>query len=153
VATPTGDPGTGQRFSKQDRIVRRSDFLAAQSQGRRVHTPHFILLLRDRGDGGAPRLGITTSRKVASAVGRNRVRRLVREVFRTHKPAFPAGHDCVVIAREKLPALTLAEVRDEILGALAKRSRRPSPPGAPASADAKQPHASPPPGPPGRRPR
>jgi ribonuclease P protein component len=137
----------GHRFSKQDRLLRRAEFLAVQAQGRRVHTPHFVLILRNRGDEGPARLGLTTSRKSANAVGRNRIRRLLREVFRTERAAFPLGHDCVVIAREKLPELSLAVVRAELLDALARRSRQRPPPGQTGPADAKQGH------PPAARPR
>lgn len=122
-----GEPARSDSgFSKQDRLLRRSEFLTAQAHGRRVHTPHFVLILYDRGDGGRPRLGITASRKVGKAVQRNRIRRLIREVFRTNKPAFPAGHDCVVVVRENIPKLTFAQVREELLTAVSRRARRSS---------------------------
>jgi len=127
------------RLTKSDRVLRRADFLAAQSQGRRVHTTHFVLLLRDRTDGQQPRLGITTSRKVAKSVGRNRLRRLLREVFRHHKQLFPRGHDCIVIVREQTsPELSLDAVREELLAALAQKPRRGPPPGQGARRDTQQ---------------
>lgn len=119
---PPDEPRAGQTFPKSARLLRRSEFLAVQSKGQRVHTTHFTLALRARADGDAqPRLGVTASRKAANSVGRNRVRRLVREVFRLNQSAFPAGWDCVVIVHEKVPELDLATVRDELLGALARR--------------------------------
>jgi ribonuclease P protein component len=134
----------GLSFPKHDRLLRRFEFVTAQAKGRRVHAPHFVLLLLDRGDGEGPRLGVTASRRSANSVGRNRVRRLVREVFRHHREAFPRGHDCVVIVRENVPDLALAAVRDELLGALAGRRfpRRspessPGPPGVSPSSDTK----------------
>ena len=79
------------------------------------------------------RLGLVTSRKAANAVGRNRVRRHVREAFRLHRERFPARHDVVVIAKEGAAALDSAAVRGEILGALergAAPKRRPPAQGA-----------------------
>lgn len=125
----------GYTFSKSDRVLRREDFLAAQKRGRRVHTAHFVLVLFDRGDAHGPRLGLVTSRKVAAAVGRNRVRRQLRETFRLHRARFPARHDVVVIAKEGAAALDSAALRGEILGALergASPRRRPPASGAPA---------------------
>jgi ribonuclease P protein component len=37
-------------------------------------------------EAGAPRLGIAASQKMGNAVARNRAKRLVRELFRAHKP-------------------------------------------------------------------
>ena len=47
-----------------------------------------------------PRLGMTASaRRVRTAVGRNRIRRLIRESFRRAQPTL-AGLDIVVIVKE-----------------------------------------------------
>lgn len=123
----------GYPFPKADRVLRRDDFLAAQKRGRRVHSAHFVLVLFDRGDALGARLGLVTSRKAANAIGRNRVRRHVREAFRLHHERFPARHDVVVIAKEGAAALDSAAVRGEILGALergAAPKRRPPAQGA-----------------------
>lgn len=45
------------------------------------------------------RLGLTVSRQVGNAVRRNRVKRLVREVFRQHRELFPEQADVVVVAK------------------------------------------------------
>jgi ribonuclease P protein component len=77
---------------------------------------------------GAPeakvtRLGITASKKVGGAVVRNRVKRLVREVYRLHKDGFPAGKRVVVVAKTEAAGLTRAAVERELLGAWRKRSQ------------------------------
>jgi ribonuclease P protein component len=76
-----------------------------------------------------PRLGISVSRKkIKTAAGRNRVKRLIREAFRLSKPELPAGLDLIVVPRD--PAAHFAEVRRS-LPALARalerrmRSRKP----------------------------
>ena len=121
----------GFAFPKSDRVTRREDFLTAQKRGRRAHAQHFVIVLHDRGE-GVSRLGLVTSRKVANAVGRNRVRRAVRELFRTHREAFPERHDVIVIAREGAAALATENIREEILAALARRK---GPSGSSARAD------------------
>jgi ribonuclease P protein component len=118
----------GQTFPKHDRITRREDFLIAQKRGRRVNSSHFVLVIYHRNNGGGARLGLVTSRKVANAVGRNRVRRVLRETFRLNKDRFPDHHDVVVIAREGAAALDSSHIRDEILGALARRRGGPQNP-------------------------
>lgn len=121
-------------FDKSRRILKRGEFLAAQKAGRRLHAPHFVVVVHDRGDAQPPRLGLVTSRKAGNAVRRNRVRRVVREVFRLHPEVFPVGCDVVVIARESIPPLAFSEARGEICAAFARRrggGRDPRPPAPP----------------------
>lgn len=76
-----------------------------------------------------PRLGLSISRKkIKTAAGRNRIKRLIREAFRLSKSELPAGLDLIVVPRN--PAARSAEVRRS-LPALARalerrmRGRRP----------------------------
>lgn len=59
--------------------------------------------------GPEPRLGLSVSKKVGSAVTRNSVRRRLREIFRSNASRLPAGVDLVVSAR---PAAAEASFED-----------------------------------------
>jgi ribonuclease P protein component len=78
-----------------------------------------------------PRLGMSVSRKVGTAVRRNRIRRLIRESFRLLQHDLPQGYDVVVVIRPHEP-LILAEYQ-KILMAMFVRlhstwsKRQPSP--------------------------
>jgi ribonuclease P protein component len=63
------------------------------------------------------RAGIAVSRKVAPAVGRNRVKRVLREFFRLHLDHMPQGLSTVVVAKRHVEPkqLTLAQVEEELL--------------------------------------
>ncbi len=79
-------------------------------RGRRVGTRWFLVFVAPRQPGVAPRLGITVTRKVGNAVRRNRIKRLVREWFRTYSRELGAC-DVVVVAKRDTPAdLRLAAV-------------------------------------------
>ena len=56
-------------------------------------------------DTGANRLGISVSKKVGSAVVRNRVKRLVKESCRLKVGTIAKGFDIVVVARPAVGAL------------------------------------------------
>lgn len=107
-------PQGRKTFRPTDRLKQRPDFRRVQGSGRKIHTPHFVLAVSPRHDDGPTRLGITVTRKVASAPGRNRIKRVMREVFRLHRELFPQGSDVVVIAKDGADALGFAEVLAEI---------------------------------------
>ena len=114
-------------FPRSQRLLRRAEFVRVQQQGRRVHLAHFVLLvLRARTPGmrlGVTRLGVTVGKRVGGAVQRNRVKRLVREVFRRNKPLFPRDCDVVLVARPGADRLDYASVLGELVRAQAAIER------------------------------
>lgn len=125
-------PDNDESLRASDRVKRRADFRAIQSQGRKIHTPHFILAVLVRAPSAeaagtaseaVARLGITVTRKIAGAVGRNRVKRVMREVFRRNRRLFPSGCDVVAIAKAGAHELGYHEVLAELEGAHAALAR------------------------------
>ena len=96
-----------QRFPRALRLRKRGQFLATQRRGRRIHHDALIIYM-SANRGGPVRLGITASRKVGGAVVRNRIKRLLREAFRTHPLRDQRGFDLVLVARKEAPPPTLA---------------------------------------------
>lgn len=104
-----------RKFRPEDRVRRRAEYLRAQKSGRRVHTGSFVLLVQPSDAG--KQLGITVTKRVGCAVVRNRVKRLVREVFRQERAMFPEACQVVVVARPKAASLDYASARAELQGA------------------------------------
>jgi ribonuclease P protein component len=91
-----------------ERLRRREDFVAT-AKGAKAPTPGFVLQTRRR-DQGPPRIGFTVSKKVGTAVERNRVRRRLREIVRLSPDhGLRPGHDYVLVGRRA--ALTLPFTR------------------------------------------
>lgn len=59
---------------------------------------HFLAVFAP-GESSRSRLGITVTRKVGTAVQRNRIKRLVREYFRQQRMSLSAAWDINIIAR------------------------------------------------------
>jgi ribonuclease P protein component len=114
-----------QRFRRGDRLRKRYEFRQTQLRGRRIHTRHFLIVVQPNALQNT-RLGITVTKKVGTATERNRVKRVVREVFRRNRTMFPAAHDVVFIAKRGAPDLDYASVLGEVEGA-AKRLRPEAP--------------------------
>ena len=104
---------TGQ-LRHGDRLRRSAEFVRVSREGRRAAGAEFVLLVAGgpRGDEvSRQRLGITVSRKVGGAVVRNRVKRQVREWFRSARLELRPGIDLVVIGRSAAARLASREVK------------------------------------------
>jgi ribonuclease P protein component len=116
-----------------ERLRKRAEFLGAAS-GLRVAADAFVLQVRERADTGVPRVGFTVSRKVGTAVERNRVRRRLREVVRlSDADRMRAGNDYVLVGRRAaldLPFVRLIEDFSRALGRAHRQRRAPRPPAA-----------------------
>ncbi|BDG03515.1 ribonuclease P protein component [Anaeromyxobacter oryzae] len=108
------------KLSKAARLRRRRDFLQVQQRGRRLFSGDVLVVARDSG-GARPRIGITVSSKVGNAVERNRVKRWVREAWRSLGGDLPAV-DLVVIARPSARTMGLEGARQALLAARAALS-------------------------------
>lgn len=90
------------RFPRSARVLSAAAFERAFKQGRRTASPLFALHFH--ADDRAARLGVAVSQKVdPHAVGRNRIKRVLRETFRTLRPRL-AGGSYVVVARSAAAA-------------------------------------------------
>ena len=116
-------------FRPQHRIKLPREFSAVyEARVRESRGPLTVYALPN--DLGHPRLGMSVSRKVGTAVRRNRIRRLIRESFRLLQHDFPRGYDLVVVVRSHQP-LMLAEYQKLLMGMLVRLhgtwQRRPKP--------------------------
>jgi ribonuclease P protein component len=113
------------KLPKAARLRRRCEYLAVQERGGRLFSGEVLVLFRGVA-AGRPRIGITVSSKVANAVGRNQLKRWVRQAFRELQDELPPV-DLVVIARSGALALGQAGIRKALRLAAKKLATLPAP--------------------------
>jgi ribonuclease P protein component len=105
------------------RLKQRADFLAAAS-GAKVATAAFVLQGRNRDDDGPARIGFTVSRKVGTAVERNRVRRRLRDIVRrSASDSLRSGHDYVLVGRRTALSRQFETMIEDFSNALRRLER------------------------------
>ena len=87
--------GTDRTFARASRLRARKLFLDVYERGHRVHSSFFVLFGL-RGATSRSRLGITATKKFGHAVARNRIKRVVREIFRKNRDNTAPPVDLVV---------------------------------------------------------
>ncbi|TPW28176.1 ribonuclease P protein component [Pararhizobium mangrovi] len=123
AALPVGDAAR-----HPGRLKKRSSFLAVR-EGERRRGPFFVLEVRDRGDGEAPRIGFTVTKRQGNACERNRIRRRLKEAVRLEgRFAMAEGHDYVLVGRREVLHASFSRLtsalKDRIEGRRERAARR-----------------------------
>lgn len=109
---PTVPPGPkgANRFPKSERLRRQKDIEACLREGKRYRHPLMTLYVRWR-NGGGRRIAFSVGRKVAKkATQRNKIKRWLREAYRTKRWAMKEGVDLFVIAQPEIAAANFQAV-------------------------------------------
>ncbi len=111
-----------------DKLRVRAEFTQCYTKGRKYHSRYFLLFfLPDTAPCPArgPRMGIAASRKIGTAVRRNRIKRLIREAFRLGRDLFPDNTDVVVVVKRgiDIPRLKLADIQKDFRGVMPRIRR------------------------------
>ena len=115
-------------MDRRHRLSRSRDFDAVYRQGRSVSTRFLVLywFAREQGpeaEAEGARLGLAVPKAVGTAVVRNRMKRKLREIFRTRAAELAQDNDYVLVVRPGLAEAAesrghewLTERVEEILG-------------------------------------
>ena len=104
-------------LTKQDLLRTTTEFQRVYRAGRRIWGNGFAMIILPT-EGARSRLGISVQKKTGSAVRRNRVKRLFREVFRRNRDLFPAPCDVVFTVRPGFTQNSMIDVHRSVVGLL-----------------------------------
>ncbi len=94
-------------------ITRNSLFRRLYSKGKSAAS-YDLVVYSLKNKSGTNRLGITVSTKIGSAVVRNRIRRRIREAYRTLEDNVAQGQLLVVVARSASKDKPMPEIRNSL---------------------------------------
>lgn len=105
---------SSHEYPRRVRLLSNSDFQQVFRHTQCKSIDNKFTLLARRNGLGHPRLGLAVSkRKIKTAVGRNRIKRLIRESFRIQQDSLP-DVDVVVLARDGLLQASNAEIAESL---------------------------------------
>ena len=102
-----------ESFPRSERLTRRSEYLELYRKARRMDGQAFTCYVA-RQEGQGRKFGLAVSRKVGGAVVRNRVKRYIREVYRTRRKHLDDDFAMVIVARPSAASLSFAQCESAI---------------------------------------
>lgn len=111
-------------------LKQNHEFRRLYAKGKSAVAPSMAIYCR-KNRYGVNRIGFTTGTKLGKAVVRNRIRRRLREVYRTNESRLRPGFDIVVVARVRAGSSRYRELERQFLqtadklGLLAPKGERP----------------------------
>lgn len=108
-----------EKFPRRERLTHKSEYQKMYRLGTK-HVGHSFVCFTLRQQGQGRKFGFAVSRKVGGAVVRNRIKRYLREIYRTNRREIPDDTHIVVVARYNCAGLSFHECEEAILGLFRK---------------------------------
>lgn len=83
------------------RIKKNTDYQTVFKKGKQI-SGRGVILYYSKNSAQDTRVGIIVSKKVGNAVVRNRIKRIIREIFRLNWPDIKSGYDIIIITRKSI---------------------------------------------------
>ncbi|MDR1928903.1 MAG: ribonuclease P protein component [Endomicrobium sp.] len=104
----------GNSFTYFERLHFKKDFKKVFKSGLKFENNKIKIFVYDRNDGHTTRrLGVVTSKKLGTAVKRNKIKRRLREIFRSIKGSLKPGLDLIFI--QKIEVLNYSSLKKSIV--------------------------------------
>ncbi|SHM18495.1 ribonuclease P protein component [Caldanaerovirga acetigignens] len=106
-------------MEKRLRLTKNFEFISVYKKGRRAGCPLFTMYAKEN-DLGYTRLGVSVSKKIGRSVARNKVKRRIKEAFRTSYDSIKKGFDVVISVKEDVKKADYKEIKGQMIVLLKK---------------------------------
>ncbi|HDP70429.1 MAG TPA: ribonuclease P protein component [Actinobacteria bacterium] len=100
------------------RLTKKSDFQETYHKGMASKNKFMVLIALKKENSGKTRVGYSLSKRLGTAVERNRTKRLLREVFKSKETKVKRGYDILIVARLPIKGKSFVETRDALVDVL-----------------------------------
>jgi ribonuclease P protein component len=108
-------------MKKKNRVKKNEEFQTVFQKGKSNANRQFVLYQLDKPGQAYFRIGLSVSKKIGNAVTRNRIKRMIRQVFTELKDKIDSEKDFVIIARKPCAEMTYEDFKKSLIHVL-KRS-------------------------------
>jgi len=99
-------------LQKYEKLKTRNEFVLVQKTGKTVRNPFCCIVFKQNASGG--RVGLTVSKKVGSAVVRNKIKRRLRHILAQNRNLF-SHIDSVVIANPSMVTASFQQIQQNLV--------------------------------------
>ena len=100
-----------------ERIRKRNDFLSLYRKGKRYRGKYFNLIYFSN-KMSFSRMAVVASKKIGTAVKRNKIKRWIRALFRRNKDLLKNSFDIIFVVRKEIQDATWTKLEEEYLCAI-----------------------------------
>lgn len=115
-----------QKLPKRERLKFNKDFKRAFEKGKRIIDTYFVIIYFEN-NLRYSRIATVVRKDFGKAFQRNKIKRYIREIYRTNKIFFPKGYDFVFIPRKFLSdnfcKVRYSELREMILSMVKRMTK------------------------------
>lgn len=106
------------KYKKNERILKSPEYRFILTNGIKYRGLYLLVLYVT---GSSRKIGFIVSKKVSKkAVVRNRIKRYLREIYRTNKNIIPCDKNIIVIAMPKSSKVSYEEIKNDFISACEK---------------------------------
>ena len=106
-------------------LKKTDDFKAVYEQKKSYANRSLVMYILENPDNQKEqinRIGISVSKRVGNSVSRHRIKRVIREIFRTNDAMFRKGLDIVIVARVEAKQKDYAGLKEAVFHLAGKHS-------------------------------
>ena len=101
-------------------IKKRSEFIRSNKSSKKIYTPNFIIQkLESKKNGNIPRFGFTITKKIGSAIVRNKIKRrlksIIRELLKYKDKYFDFSFNYILICKKEIVKVSYNDLENELI--------------------------------------
>ena len=101
-------------------IKKRYEFIKSNKFSKKIHTPNFIIqILKSDEFSKVPHFGFTITKKIGSAIMRNKIKRrlksIIRELLKCKGKYFNLSFNYILICKKDIVKVSFNDLKDELM--------------------------------------